>query len=213
MQVNVIQGSSPALFNAMLFPEMNPETKVWLAQQWESSSGLLTDIGRRYASKAADLWKSIYDPQLYQKARGLMRQVEALFHPNTILYLDTIEKVQSASPIMQRYIMSMPEIRKIYHEQLCDGYSDSYIDNSPGIIGEAHYDYRRVMDSIVQYLPLVDGKEERWKATMYPDELTPGDRELEADEKFAILTAWDTARNAIVEKIDPTDIFNGRLEI
>ena len=214
MRINVVHGSSPMLFNAMLFPEANTETKQWLQEQWQTTSSMLTDVGRQFASKADELWNQIYDPLLMQKARGLMRQVGGLFHPNTITRLHDIDSVQLAKPVMQRYIMAMPQIRDLYHRQLCDGYSDSYVDHDPGVIGEAHYDYRRVMDGMVNYLPPVEeGGEERWSVTMYPDELIENDRELQADEKFLILDAWDVVKEAMMQKIDPTDVFKGRLEI
>ena len=214
MQINMIRGSSPMLFNAMLFPEANTETKQWLQEQWQTTNTMLTDIGKQYAEKANELWKQIYDPFLMQKARSLMRQVGGIFHPNTITELADIDSVQIAKPVMQRYIMAMPQIRELYHRQLCDGYSDSYIDHDPGVSGEEHYDYRRVMDSIVQYLPPIEeGQEERWISTMYPDELIHGDRELQSDEKFIILNSWDIVKQALALKVDPTDVFKGRLEI
>lgn len=213
MRINVIQGSSPLLFNAMLFPEANTETKDWLREQWQTTSSMLTDIGRQYVEQANQLWNQIYDPLLMQRARGLMRQVGGMFHPNTIIRLNDIESVQLAKPVMQRYIMAMPQIRKLYHQQLCDGYSDSYIDHDPNDIAESHYDYRRVMDGSVNFLPIVEGEEEKWQVTMYPDELVENDRELQADEKFIILDAWDIVNQALKAKIDPTDVFKGQLEI
>ena len=46
--------------------------------------------------------------------------------------------------------MAQPDIRSLYHKGHCDGYSDTYVDMEPGLVGEQHYDYRRVMDGVVE---------------------------------------------------------------
>ncbi len=212
MQINVVSGGSPALFNAMLFPENPPETQQWLHEQWNRTSGMLTDMGRAFAEKAEETWKRVYDPFLMQKVRAITRKVNTLTHPNRITNLNTLEAVREAKPVMARYIMAMPEIRKLYHKQLCDGYSDIYVDSEPGLVGENHYDYRRVMNSIVTETKDKHG-EETWKATKYIEDLVEGDRELDFDEQVIVLDTWDIVKAAIIAKADPTDIFGGKLEI
>ena len=212
MQVNVVQGGSPALFNAMLFPETTPETKQWLYDQFHRDKSMLTDMGRQFMETAGALYKRLNDPSLGRMARSLVRNLTGIAHPNMILPIDTLSDCQGAKPVMQRYVMALPELRRLYHRQLCDGYSDSYIDHDPGMIGVDHYDYRRVMNGVVVDVKKEDGTE-TWAAFMYPDELVEGDRELEVDEQFIVLNAWETARLALHDKKDPTDIFNGDLEI
>ena len=82
--------------------------------------------------------------------------------------------------------MANPVVRQTYHEQKCDGYSDTYIDNQPSAIKETHYDYRRVMDGVV-----VDKDNDGWSVKFYPDDLHDGDRELVHGEKVDILHSWD----------------------
>lgn len=212
MQIRVVSGGSPALFNAMLFPEADSNTKTWLQNQWERNTGMLTEIGRQFADRAVETWKSVYDPFLMQKVRSISRKVAGLSHPNRIIPLETLEDVRQAKPVMARYIMAFPDIRKIYHKQLCDGYSDIYQDNAPGVSGEEHYDYRRVMNQMVSFDD--PGTENTtWRVRSYIDELEPGDRELEFDEKCVILDTWDFIQQAIKAKVDPTDNFGGCLEI
>ena len=208
MQINVVGGSSPALFNAMLFPETDFETKNWLSAQWERGSGMLTDLGRQFADRAVETWKRVYDPNLMQKVRSISRKVKGLNHPNQITHLENIDDLRSAKPVMARYIMAMPELRRLYHKQLCDGYSDAYVDNEPGLVEREHYDYRRVTHGMV-----TEQNETNWSSTMYIEDLHSGDRDLHFDEKSMIMDAWDLVHSAIRCKIDPTDIFGGSLEI
>ena len=213
MQINVHRGSSPQLFTAMLFPEATPETTQWLQDQWQRGTNMLTDIGRQYAKRAEDTWKQLYDPSLMSRARSMMRKVGGMFHPNSIISLETLEAVQTAKPVMQRYIMAMPELRKRYHKQRCDGYSESYFDYEPGLVGEAHYDWRRVNNGMVNFTTNEEGEEVNWVASMYPDDLREGDAELEFDQQVSILdSAWRVAYAAILKRMDPTDVFNGKLE-
>lgn len=208
MQINVVSGGTPQLFNAMLFPEASQETRHWLREQFQRDMSHLTDVGRQLANSATQLFQKTYDSDFMRKARSMMRSLGGMFHPNAIVPASSIEELQTAKPVMQRYIMAMPEIRRIYHRQLCDGYSDSYVDHQPGAVGEDHYDYRRVMSTMV-----VEDEDGGWHSRMYPDELVEGDRELEADERFAILRTWDLVKLAMGERIDPTDIFNRDLEV
>lgn len=212
MQVNVIRGSSPRMFNAMLFPTATPETQDWLNEQWTRDTSMLTDIGRQFMDTASEYWKKIYDPSLQRRIRSMARSVSGMVHPNQIINLDTIEAIQRAKPIMQRYIMTEPAYRALYHKQLCDGYSDNYVDPEPGLIGRKQYDWRRVMNDIVEEHIHEDGTV-GWSSTHYYEDLLPEDRELEKDEQFTILNAHALVRAAIGRKIDPCDIFNGKLEI
>jgi len=212
VQINVVRGTTPQLFNAILFPEASPETKQWIHDQFHRDTSMLTDLGRSFMDSASALYKKLNDPMLNRMARSIVRNLSGITHANSIQPLMTIAAVQGAKPVMQRYIMAMPEIRRLYHKQLCDGYSDSYVDHEPNAVGEAHYDYRRVMNGMVIDLKRDDGTV-TWCSVMYPDDLEEGDRELDIDEQSAILLSWDVAKAAIARKIDPTDVFNGKLEL
>ena len=211
MQLNVIRGGSPQMFNALLFPEAPPETKEWIREQFNNASSHLTEMGRNFMEGAADLYRRLNDPMIAKMARRAVRGFAGLGHPNMIAKLTTITEIQAAKPVMQRYIMALPELRRLYHQQRCDGYSDSYVDHQPGKVGDAHYDYCRVMNGIIQEYQDEAGND-TWKVVMYPDDLEEGDRELDLDEQSAILTCWEIAREALRQKIDPSDVFNGKLE-
>lgn len=212
MQINVVEGSTPAVFTAMIFPSFTPETSTWLQEQWSRGTEMLTESGRMFLDSAKAYWDSVYDPYVMQRARAMVRAVNGALHPNMIIEVKDIDGLRKAQPVMQRYLMAEPTIRGLYHQQLCDGYSDSYFDRHPGEVGVNHYDYRRVMTGAVSFVENDDG-EQGWTATMYIDDLEEGDRELEADEKFIIRGAWDLIRDAIRDRQDPTDLFKGTLEI
>lgn len=213
MQINVIEGGSAALFNAVLFPEVAPETKAWISNQFQRGTSMLTDAGRQFMEQAQSLFSEMYDPRIMQRARSMMRAVGGIMHPNTIVPLTSVEELRMAKPIMQRYIMSCVSLRELYHKQLCDGYSDSYVDMDPKAVGEADYTWRRVMNGLVQDTVDDEGNAS-WKVSMFPDDLRPGDRELDLDEQSIIKNyVWPTIEEAIKAKMDLTDVFGGTLEI
>lgn len=212
MQINVLPASNPSIFNRLVFPEMGPETRSWIEENFNRGHENLTELGRQFYRQAEDIYQRMQDNTLMKMARKMTRTVKGVFHPNTILYMNSIEEVQSAKPVMQRYLMAEPSLRKLYSQQRCDGYSDSYVDHEPGKIGEDHYDYRRVMNGIVVDYLKPDG-EAGWRVNMYVEDLVDGDRELESDEQFAILNGHDLIKLALFKKIDPSDIFNGTLDL
>lgn len=212
MRINVMSGGSPDLFNAMLFPEATPETQHWLSQQFNRETSMLTDLGRSFMNQATSWFQQLYDPNLMRKARAMVRNIGGVMHPNTIMPIDDLSGLRMARPVMIRYLMSQPELRDLYHRQLCDGYSDTYVDLDPGEVKQDDYNWRRVMNGVVQDITDKDGNPS-WMVQMFPDELRPGDRELDHDEQAMILDAWDVIERAIREKEDPSDIFCGKLEI
>lgn len=208
--INVLPPSNPMVTTMLNFPEISQQSYQWVSNQLQSGMQSLNQIGQQFLTAAVDTYKHLADGSLTMAARRVARHLSMLAHPNMIVELQDIDSIRRAQPIMQRYIMAQPDIRSIYHRQLCDGYSDTYVDTQPGLIGDDHYDYRRVMNGILQPDPEVkDG----WRITEYFDDLLPGDRELEADEQFSILNVWDRVQDAISRKLDPTDIFGGDLGV
>lgn len=208
--INVLPPSNPMVTTMLNFPEISQQSYQWVNNQLQTGMQSLNQIGQQFLTAAVDTYKHLADGSLTMAVRRVTRHLSTLAHPNMIVELQDIDSIRRAQPIMQRYIMAQPDIRGIYHRQLCDGYSDTYIDTQPGLIGDDHYDYRRVMNGILQPDPEVkDG----WRITEYFDDLLPGDRELEADEQFSILNVWDRVQDAISRKLDPTDIFGGDLGI
>lgn len=113
---------------------------------------------------------------------------------NYIHEINSFQGLQQANPTMQRWIMSHPQVRELYHEQNLDGYSDSYQNVFGKEVGEDDYNYRRVMSG--KFVDLPDGS---YKRVIYCDDLMPGDRELEYHEKVAIRSTWDHIDNLLTE--------------
>lgn len=204
--INVVHAGDVRAFDAILFPEQSPQTSFYIQNQLNAFSQTLTDIGRQFVETSKAIYDKINDSNAIRLAKAAVRMAKGMFHPNMIIPLETIEDIRAAQPMMQRYIMAEPTLREQYHKQLVDGFSDTYADVEPGRIGEAHYDYRRVMDGIIVDEVDADG-EEGWVAHHYFDELRGDDRDLDLVEQTAILRTWDVIRMALAAEKDPSDPF------
>ena len=157
---------------------------------------------------AREIYDRVANSQAVQYAKAYMRQSNNFFDPNAIIPIDSLEGLQQASVGMQRWIMAQPDIRTLYHQQLVDGYADTYVDMHPGVVGSEHYDYRRVLDGIITEGSEEDGYD--WVTTQYPDDLYKYDRELTIGEKTDILNIWDIVKlYSEARKEDPTNPHGG----
>lgn len=205
MRVNVIRNSSPELFNAMILPEMRESTRSWLEEQSTRSFEGLSETGKKFAEMGAAAYRRLTDVSIGRQARSVVRSLAGMLGGDRIQPIESYTGLQMARPVMQQYIMAEPSYRKLYHEQRCNGYSDSYVDLEPGRVGEAHSVYRRVMDTVLVDTPT------GWEVTMYPDELQEWEHALQPDKQKVILNAWSLVKRAIGEGVDPGDIFNSPL--
>lgn len=194
-------------WDALAYGEQNPINNNYFRNQIATVSNSLNEVGRQFFSDARDIYERFNGSAAMQAIRTATKAVTSMFQPNVVRSLFEISDFQNATLVMQRWIMANPVVRQTYHDQKCDGYSDTYVDMHPGAIGENHYDYRRVMDGIVQ-----DTEDDGWKVKFYPDELAHGDRELFLDEKVDILTSWEIIQGFMkIGKADPTSQYGNNL--
>jgi hypothetical protein len=201
---NVIVGGSDA-FDAVLYPQQNPNVQAYLYQQVSNISQTLTDVGRQFMASAQTVYDQINSSQAMALAQAAIRAAKGLFHPNQIIDIDTLMGLQSAQPVMQRWIMSCPDVRERYNRKQCAGYGDTYVDVSPGGIRETDYNYRRVMNGVVQE----EGDEVFVRH--YQENLLEGDAELTPWQQHAVLRSWDIAALFMAQGHDVTDIYQGKL--
>jgi hypothetical protein len=204
-QVSVVEVSHPDVFDYMFYPEQHPSTLTYIQNQFTNISSTIMESGKKLIEDSKRMMEKFYDSNIERAARAAIRMAKNLIHPNQVQRLETLETIQAASPVMQRYIMSEPVLRELLDQQLCSGYAGSYMDTDPGTLAKWHYDWRRVNNGIVQ----LDG--EQWVATTYFEDLKDGDRELTGDEKFDILATQDFAKLCVGRGDDPTNPFGGKV--
>lgn len=209
-RINVIPTDYVESFNYLITPEQNPINSQYLHNQFQQMSDTLTGIGKKFIEASKQIYETVNNSDTIRMAKAAIRMAKGMFHPNTIISLETLDDLRAAQPVMQRWLMAEPTIRNIYHEQKCDGYSHNYVDVHPNDIGDNHYDYRRVMDGIIVEQTDEQG-ESTWSAKTYADDLFEEDRDLTIDEKANILQSWEIMRMFIKAGEDPTNIYGGEI--
>lgn len=207
---NVIEANSPGVLDYLIYPEQNPLNQSYIYNQIANISNTLDDIGKKFIESSKEIYQKINDSELIRKAKMALRSAVGISHINEILYYNTLEAMQSATPYMQNYIMANPMIRELYNDQLCDGYSDTYIDIDKGTIADTQYHYRRVMDGVIQDTEDSEGNY-NWVSKNYMEDLLEGDKELQIEDKAKILSTWEVMNMFIKAGQDPTNPNGGSL--
>jgi hypothetical protein len=192
-----------------MFGEQNPMTTSFLYERLGNVATSLTNMGAKFVNESKAIYDKINDPMLLYKAKAALFNTQHIFNERGITHLSSATELQQANLNMQRWVMAQPDIRQLYHEQKCDGFSQSYVDYEPGKVGEHHRDYRLVMHEVVQYT-----KEGNMKVDTYYEDVLEGDVTLSLMDKANILSTWDLLSmfaKAGNDINDPTDILNGTL--
>lgn len=212
MAINVVPCSSSSAFDYFVFPENSQSDQSYFQQQVSRFSNTLTDYGRQFMEASKNIYDAINDSEAIRLAKAALYFSREVLHPNQIRFLYSVEDIQMAEPVMQRYIMANPAIRQVYETGRINGYSDTYVDSEPGKSGLDQYDYRRVVDEMVLFNK--DNNDEiTWGVNTITEELYPTDRNLDFLEKAAIMAVWGMVEdNLETGMYDPTSPWGDRIK-
>lgn len=203
-----------ATFNALISGPPQQRTIDFVRNQFSNfnQSAVMSAAERRFYEQASASVEQAVNSNAMRLAQSAARKLKHGWDPESIRYLSTIGEIQFAPVKMQRYIMANPMIRVMYHQGKIDGYSDTYIDREPGVVGENHYDYRRVMDGVVVAEEHEDPDESTWSSTSYWNDLEDDDSELLPEEQFDILDSWDICNELQeTQPEDFTSVYGGEI--
>lgn len=183
----IVRGGLDA-FSGLVYGIHSDEDRNYFRSQHDLIPAMVGPYGDMFMDTTKSRFEQFHGSAAIAKARLAMQHVAQVQNTDGVRSLFDVIDFQTATPTMQRWVMACPEVRSVYHKQQCDGYSETYVDDAPGKIGHDHYDYRRVMNGIVQE---IDGE---YMTYVYSEDLKPGDTELPLVEQAAILTTWDIAK-------------------
>lgn len=174
-------------------------------QMWEQNG--LSMYTSRYEEGARALAQQFTSQAVEQQISNAIAQSTSLFMPDTIYRFETPSQMQMARPQMQRYIMAQPDYRKLYHDNRADGYSDSYIDSAPGIIGQGHAEYEHVMGGRLTFTE--DGFTVNHYSSAFKDEHTT---HLSVVDGNSVYMTWLALKDSLDQRDeDPGNPWGGRL--
>lgn len=173
-------------------------TQSWLGERSDALRSTISNTATSFFNQAASLYSMISTSDAVQALRNLTVKVENVWQSNVITHLQTLQQLQCAPLVMQRFIMAQPDIRKMYLNGEVSGYGDSYENLHGDGIGAKHYDWRRVMDGIGVVT------DEGYQFTQYVED-TREDTELTVFEKVDVLRSWHMASTELSKgEQDPT---------
>jgi len=173
-------------------------TQSWLGDRSDALRATISTAAQGFFNQAASLYTMISTSDAVQALRNLTVKAENAWQSNTITYLNSIEQIQAAPIVMQRYIMAQEDLRKMYLNGEVSGYGETYENLHGDGVGAKHYDWRRVMDGIVTV------QDEGFQYTQYVED-TRDDAELTVFEKVDILRTWNQIPDMLsAAEMDPT---------
>jgi hypothetical protein len=192
-----------AELNLFTAGEPHPSMLQYVREQAQVIGGYIQRTGHQFAQGVVDAYQSFYSDEAIHRARVGISRVKSYFQEDRIVQLTSIYDIQQAAPVMQRYIMAEPSLAKMYDQGRCEGYG--YTNPFPNQYGDDNYNYRRVMNGMVQMVPGDEDTPHGWKAEIYIEELMEGDRELILPEQVAVTNTWKAVRYALAHSMsDPT---------
>lgn len=211
--MQVITGGART-FSALAYQNQHPDNQNYFAQKLSNFTQTFGDavstMANGFMANAGEIFDKFYGSEALRLAKAAVRKVKSIWDRDDIRELFGIGEIQQAKPVMQRWIMAEPTYRQMFHEQRCDGFSNSYVDMEPGAVGEAHYDYRRVMDGLMVHDE--ENEECDWSMTHYIEDLKEGDVDLELDEQLTIISVWDVVKmHAKAGGEDPGSVYGDQL--
>lgn len=199
-------GKGALAWTAAIYGEAAPSTVNSLRSQFDGAMNTLTEYGKKFFERSKETFEFFNGTDAIRYARSVAEKVGLVGETDHIIFLGTVADFQKARPQMQRFIMANPTWRERYQKQLCDGYSQTYHDESPAAIGEAHRDWRLATEGILKFED--DG---RWVAYEYFDDLGDNERRLIHEEQDAIMRTWKYADYLAATDDDITSPSGGKL--
>jgi len=198
MQVRTIAGGEGGLA-ALLYKQRPPELLQYIQNNIQEGADALGTIGDNFVNQAKLMYDKFNNSALINASKALLYSTGMHFSQDVIMPV-AYDNLGGANLIMQQYIMAQPDINQLYQDNMCSGYDGVYYDMEPGITGTDRYDYRRVMDGVVQY-----DDDHNGEAYIMHYSQDDGQEELDIMDRSAILDTWANVKNALIKGIDPTD--------
>lgn len=179
----------------------------YLRERIEYKAAQYGDAPDRYRNNALQMFDKINSSNALHRARELWRNTRSVYDRNVIHCIESIEAMQAAKPVMQRWIMACPEVRKAYKKQSIQGYPDEYVDIEPDAGPYESTDYKLVTNGLIYRCE--DGVDAIGFDIHYglPLDETPSQSEI-----HDIVDTWAFARHYISQmKGDLTNPYGGNM--
>lgn len=161
----------------------------YLWNQLQQIPQQFNEFSNRVYEQISNAYNFFTDKLVQYGIRNSLNKTSLKIENEYIHEIINFEDFQNANITMQRWIMANPIVREQYLKNNIEGYGDSYTNLHGNTIGLNNYDYRRVMDKVIDENEV----DERFVIRYFDEPLLIGDRELNHYEKVQILNTWRAA--------------------
>lgn len=173
-------------------------TKEFFTDRSAEIRATVSGTATQFFDQARSLYQVIDSSAALQILRNLKTKVDTSWQSNEILRLNSLQELQTAAPVMQRWIMAQPDLRNKFLHQEVQGYGDSYVNLQGDAVGRRQYDFRCVTDG------MVFENDEGYHYVQYYED-TGDDVALTLHQKVDILKTWKQVEHYLSEADeDPT---------
>lgn len=196
----ILVGSAEA-FDCSIYPDTPTSFKSYLSNNVSSLTTFGSSLSAEYIQMAKDIYNKHNDESVLAAAKAVALSANMLFDMNIIRALLTIQEIQNAKPLMQRFIMALPEMGKLMSEQRIEAFGGMFKDAEPGYHGIERKDYRTITNGLIE-----ENVEGFMSYKIHLDDHDEDDAPPTFRARMDIMDTWEIALQAIAEGIDPSSI-------
>lgn len=198
----IVEGGAASL-GTMAFGQVSRSVMDSLAETSRYFTEHISDRAKSFYDTVRESEKDLIHSRLNGYVKRSIRGLASLWSDNSIRPLTTLRGIKLANEATIPYIMANPVLRKKYHDNEVDGYSDTYVDEQPGEIGATHVDYMEITNGV-----FMENEKGELYATEYYNDLLYERNELDIEDKHNIVTlTWPAVETFLDEGKDPSDIY------
>lgn len=203
MYATQVNGGADVL-DVMAGGRLDESAQEWFQQQAYALQNTVSGAAQQFFNQARDMYQTVSDTQAMQMLRNLTSRRNTVWSDSLVMALKSLEQLQTAGPVMQRWVMANPVARERYLNDTLEGYGDSYDNVHGDAIGRNHSDYRHVTNTLAEVT------DEGWVARNYFEfSDTPV---LSQSDRLNILNTWDLLEHYLDEgDEDPTSPYGNPL--
>lgn len=133
-------------------------------------------------------------------ADAVIRNSDSLFQDNIVRNLSTMEQLQTAPLVMQRWLMTSELLRTEAAKQRIDGYKETYVDSDPGSNTIFQRDWRLLNQGL-----LIEQEDGDWMMRQYFEEWKDVETPLTISQRIDVFNSISFAEAFVkAREEDPT---------
>ena len=194
MKIKVIDGGDTAA-RALLYRQPNPTMIDYINTGLNRLMEYGNNLSEGFKTAISNVYNQYWSDSALEASKWVLHSVGGT--QQDVILPVPYETFNNANLLMQRYIISQPELNELYRKNMCHGFDGTYYNIEPNTYGEDRYEYQRVMDGVLQF---------NTEGSGYINHYSNSDEvELDFVEKITILDTWNNVARILAEGRDPSD--------